>query len=52
MAVIESDPDALFNLGNQLDDEGRYEEAIEAYQRSASISQQVGGESLKNESSI
>ena len=37
-----TDPDALFNRGNQLDDEGRYDEAIEAYRQSASISGEQG----------
>eukprot|EP00434_Breviolum_minutum_P002108 symbB.v1.2.001863.t2/scaffold77.1/size347087/34 len=34
-----STADAWFNLGNQLDDEGRFDEAIDAYQQSASISE-------------
>ena len=38
-----TDADALFNFGNQLDDEGRFDEAIDAYQRSASISREFGG---------
>ena len=36
--------DELFNLGNKLDEEGRYEEAAEAYQRSASISEASSGD--------
>ena len=42
MEAIQTDPDALFNRGNQLDDEGRYDEAIEAYRQSASISGERG----------
>lgn len=38
-----TDADALFNLGNQLDDEGRFDEAIDAYQKSALISGEFGG---------
>ena len=33
------DADELFDLGNRLDEEGRYEEAVEAYQRSAALSE-------------
>ncbi|CAE7037052.1 DNAH7 [Symbiodinium sp. CCMP2592] len=36
--------DELFNLGNKLDEEGRYEDAAEAYQRSVSISEVSSGE--------
>eukprot|EP00439_Symbiodinium_sp_Y106_P068404 s1229_g11.t1 len=36
--------DELFNLGNKLDEEGRYEDAAEAYQRSVSISEASSGE--------
>lgn len=39
-----STADALFNLGNQLDDEGRFDEAIDAYQKSASISEFGGAD--------
>ena len=42
MEAIQTDPDALFTRGNQLDDEGRYDEAIEAYRQSASISGERG----------
>ena len=36
--------DELFNLGNKLDEEGRYEDAAEAYQRSVSISEASSGD--------
>ncbi|CAE7680113.1 Dnah7 [Symbiodinium sp. CCMP2456] len=36
--------DELFNLGNKLDEEGRFEEAAAAYQQSASISEASSGE--------
>jgi len=39
-----STADAWFNLGNQLDDEGRFDEAIDAYQKSASISEFGGAD--------